>query len=358
MVTRHNDRLTSIKARLALRLATALGRIGDVLPVGLGYWLSDRCGDVIFAFTPKYRGNVRANLAHVTGFPETSPEVRRLVRRVFQYSSRNFFDLMRVSHLSDDDLRAAVIGSKESWERLDRVRAAGKGGIVVSAHFGAFDFTGQAIYSNGYPIIPLTTRTVPEPVYQVVTRLRQSHGLDIEEANPRGVRRVLSAVRRGEFAGLMADRDFFHNGVPVEFFGAMTSLPGGPARIARDTGAPIILVFTKRLSKGYVLTVDEPFHVEKTDDAGRDVSLAMARVVRCFESQIRENPEQWVMFQRVWSDAESPVVQPAVATLEKSLRQVMMEPDQPAPTAAGSTAGAAMPTAVSGEPPVRLDHDL
>ncbi len=357
MVTKRNNRGPSIKTRLALRFATTLGRIGEILPVGVGYWLSDRCGDVIFAFTPRYRGNVRANLAHVMGLPETNPEVRRNVRRVFHCSSRNFFDLMRVSHFSDDDLRAAVFCSKESWERLDRVREAGKGGIVVSAHFGAFDFTGQTIFSNGYPIIPLTTRTVPEPIYQVVSLLRQSHGLNIEEANSRGVRKVLAALRRGEFAGLLADRDFFHTGIPIEFFGSMTSLPPGPARIARDTGAPIILVFTKRFSKGYVLTVEEPFHVEKTSDVDRDVSLAMARVVRCFERLIRESPEQWVMFQRVWPDGDVTATQPTVPTLEKSLRQVMMESDHTAPSAVGTIAGAPMPTAVSGEQPVRLDHE-
>jgi lauroyl/myristoyl acyltransferase len=357
MQNRRSDSPPSLKARLALRLAMTLGSIGQLLPVAIGYWLSDRCGDLIYTFSPKYRGNVRANLAHVTGMPETSAEVRRLARRVFHYSARNFFDLMRVSHLTDDDLRAAVIGSKESWERLDRLRDAGKGAIVVSAHFGAFDYTGQAIFTNGYPIIPLTTRTVPEPVYQVVTHLRQSHGLVVEEANGRGVRRVLGAVRRGEFAGLLADRDFFHNGISVEFFGAKTTLPPGPARIARDTGAPIVLAFTKRLSNGYVLTVEEPFTVERTENADRDISLAMARVVRIFERQIRESPEQWVMFQRVWPEAEAVAPTTEPTTIEKTLAQMMMDAD---PTSAGSAAapaGAPFSIALGADPAAQTDPE-
>ncbi len=360
METRRKNAPFAIKTRLALRLAMILGSIGQLLPVSVGYWLSDRCGDAMYALSPKYRRNVRANLTHVTGLSETSAEVRHLARRVFHYSARNFFDLMRVSHLTDDDLRQAVIGSKESWERLDRVRAGGKGGIVVSAHFGAFDYTGQAIFTNGYPIIPLTTRTVPEPVYQVVTHLRQSHGLDVEEANSRGVRRVLGAVRRGEFAGLLADRDFFHNGIPVEFFGAMTTLPSGPARIARDTGASIVLVFTKRLSNGYVLTVEEPFEVERTDDAERDINLAMARIVRLFERQIRENPEQWVMFQRVWPDALQPDSETArlgEGVVDVGVTPVMLEPEQVRAGAATSTAGAAMTVALGAESPPRTEPD-
>ena len=289
-----------LKSRAAFSLASGLGRFSTLFPISVGYWLSDRVGDLVWALFRAYRANVRSNLSRAMGMPDESREVRRVSRKVFQYSARNFFDLMRVALLSDDELRAAVYGSKESWERLEGARQAGKGGIIASAHFGAFDYTGQSIFIHGYPIISLTTRTVPEFIYRVVTLLRQSHGLTIEEATPAGVRHVLGAIRRGEFAGLITDRDFFQNGVEVTFFGEKTTLPAGPARIARDSGAPILAVFTKRLSKGYILTVEEPFYVERTEDARRDIQLAMQKIVAIFERQIRESPEQWVMFQRVW----------------------------------------------------------
>jgi len=300
-----------LKTRLAYFIASALGRFSKLFPISVGYWLSDRCGDVTWALSPGYRANVQSNLSHATDLPATHREIRRLTRRVFQYSARNFFDLMRIALLTDDELRAAVYGSKESWDRLEAARVAGKGGIIASAHFGAFDYTGQSIFTHGYPIIPLTTRTVPEFIYRVVTLLRRSHGLTIEEATPSGVRHVISAIRRGEFAGLLSDRDFFQNGVEVEFFGKPTTLPPGPARIARDTGAPILAVFTKRLSKGYILTVDEPFFVKRSDDPQRDIREAMQQIVHIFERQIRESPEQWVMFKRVWPTGSN---QPVPAT--------------------------------------------
>jgi KDO2-lipid IV(A) lauroyltransferase len=298
------------KTRLAFFVASALGRFSKLFPTSIGYWLSDRCGDLTWALSPGYRVNVRANLSHAMDLPDSHREVRRLTRKVFQYSARNFFDLMRVALITDDELRAAVYGSKESWDRLEAARVAGKGGIIASAHFGAFDYTGQSIFTHGYPIIPLTTRTVPAFIYRVVTLLRKSHGLTIEEATPSGIRHILAAIRRGEFAGLLADRDFFQNGIEVEFFGEKTTLPPGPARIARDTGAPILAAFTKRLSKGYILTVDEPFFVQRSEDPQRDIQEAMQRVVTIFERQIRESPEQWVMFQRVWPQIRSqPVAQ-------------------------------------------------
>jgi len=313
---RRSSGVPDLKSRAAYYLASGMGRFSTLFPISVGYWLSDRFGDAVWALFPAYRANVRSNLSHAMGMSAESREVRRLSRRVFQYSARNFFDLMRVALLSDDELRAAVYGSKESWGRLEAARKAGKGGIIASAHFGAFDYTGQSIFIHGYPIISLTTRTVPEFIYRVVTLLRKSHGLTIEEATPAGVRHVLGAIRRGEFAGLITDRDFFQNGVEVTFFGEKTTLPAGPARIARDSGAPILAVFTKRLSKGYILTVEEPFFVERTDDARRDIRQAMQKIVAIFERQIRESPEQWVMFQRVWPSTTRRSASPADKPVE------------------------------------------
>ena len=99
MRTHRNQHQPAIKTRLALLLASVLGSIGEFLPVAVGHWICDRCGDLIYALTPKYRRNVRSNLSHVTGLDERSREVGRMARRVFRNSARNFYDLVRVSRL-------------------------------------------------------------------------------------------------------------------------------------------------------------------------------------------------------------------------------------------------------------------
>ena len=39
---------------------------------------------------------------------------------------------------------------------------------------------------------------------------------------------------------LLCDRDIGGGGIPVEFFGEPTTLPGGPATLALRTGAPVL----------------------------------------------------------------------------------------------------------------------
>jgi lauroyl/myristoyl acyltransferase len=292
----------TLKVRLSVYCAWLLSRCCCLLPKSVGYWIADRCGDLVSSLFPTYRRNVGSNIATVLGSDGMPDQVHRLTRQVFRTSGRNFLDLLHVPHYSSGSLRASVSVSEESWGRLDQVIHAGQGGIIVTAHFGAFDYVGQIFWANGYPLTMLAARTVPEFIYTGVNHLRTSRGARLEEVTPGGVRRVMMALKRGELIGILADRDFYQNGLPVTFFGRETTLPIGPVRMARDTSAPILAVFAKRLKHRYQLVIEPPFHVDKTGDAERDIRNALQRIASIFERTIREAPEQWVMFQRVWPE--------------------------------------------------------
>lgn len=308
----------TLKVRLSVFCAWLLSQCVRVLPKRVSYWIADRCGDIVFALFPTYCQNVGSNIAQVLGAGASPEQVRRVARQVFRNSARNFVDLLHVPHTSPERLRASVAVSEESWRHLDQVVAAGRGGIIVTAHFGAFDYVGQIFWANGYPLTSLVTRTVPEFIYTGVTYLRESRGARLEQVTPGGLRRVLSALKRGELIGILADRDFFQNGVPVTFFGKETTLPPGPVRMARDTGAPILASFNRRLKHGHQLVLSQPFYVEKTKDAEEDIRLALQRLAGMFERAIHESPEQWVIFQRVWPErpAQSVRVFPVGSPLE------------------------------------------
>ncbi|HET7034998.1 MAG TPA: hypothetical protein VFI42_04885 [Thermomicrobiaceae bacterium] len=281
-------------------LARALGWFAGMTPRALGYWFAERAADLLRLILPTYRKNVAANLSRVLGVAADDAAIAPLSREVFRTSARNFFDLLSLPHVSDARLHRAVRVAPESWERLDRALSLGRGALAVTAHFGAFDYVGQLVAMEGYNVTALTTRTVPEFIYSTVTHLRSCRGMALAEATPGGVRRALLAVRRGGVVVLLADRDFHQSGEPIDFFGRPTTLPVGPARLARDTGAPILLMFTRRRGLGYDFVLEEPFTVERTEDAARDIRVAMGRIVAHFEQVIRADPAQWVMFQEVW----------------------------------------------------------
>jgi lauroyl/myristoyl acyltransferase len=289
------------KLRLAIWLARAFSRFLWLFSRRTLYLIADAGGLLIYMLFPTYRENVRSNVSHVLGPDASEREIRRTTRNVFRTSARNFADLTRVPHLTSEQLLKSIHIEPECAEILDRVSSSGKGAVLVTAHFGAFDYVGQILWLRGYDVTLLTARTVPEFIDAGVTYLRGSRGARMEPATPGGVRRVLMALKRGRLIGIVADRDFFQNGKPVSFFGTETTLPPGPIRIARDSGAPVVPVFARRVGGGYVMHVEEPFTVEKTGDSDEDIRRGLARLVEVFERQLKSAPDQWVMFQRVWT---------------------------------------------------------
>lgn len=290
-----------LKLKIAIYLARMISRCFWLFNLGFLYRLADLGGFLFYLLFPTYRENVKSNISHVLGPDASEREVRRVTRSAFRTSARNFADLTRVPHISQDRFLESVRTSPGALATLDEVARSGRGGVLVTAHYGAFDYVGQIIWLNGYSLTLLTARTVPEFIDAAISYLRGSRGARMEPATPGGLRRVLSALKRGELIGIVADRDFFQNGKPVTFFGQRTTLPPGPIRIARDSGAPIIPTFARREQAGYFLEVEEPFMVPKTSDVDADVQLGLERLVSVFERHLRAAPDQWVMFQRVWT---------------------------------------------------------
>jgi KDO2-lipid IV(A) lauroyltransferase len=316
-----HERPRELRYKLAVQLANVVSRIVSRMPDRLRDWLADRAGDVWIRSTPVYRANVIANLGQVMG-PETPrPVLETMARGIFRMSARNFAELLRLRHLSPAELIALVPLSAADLAVLRAAQARGQGVIIATAHMGPFDLLGHAIAAQGVPMTVITGRTTSRFVFDAVTHLRHSHELRMVEPTPGGVRRVVKALRQGEIAGFLADYDFFQNGIRMSFFGRETTMPPGPIRIARDTGALVVPMFPHRTGNRYELTVGEPFEVAKTRDVDADVAAGMEILKSRLEEGIGANPDQWVLFQRAWPLEPSPPVRvfPVGSPLESEL---------------------------------------
>lgn len=321
-----------LRHRLSIAVAVAVSRVVAALPGPLRRWSADRVGYLWWRLAPTYRANVAANLARAMG-PEASPAtVGTATRRIFRLSAHNFADLLRLPHTGREELVRSVRLVEGDWAVFDRALAQGRGVVLMTAHLGAFEFVGHALTARGYPLTSVTGRTTSRFLFDAVTHLRGSRGMRLVEATPGGVRRVIQALRRGEVAAFLADYDFFQNGRPVVFFGRETTLPPGPIRIARDTGALVVGSFARRTEDGYALSLAEPFEVEKTADLEADIERGMARALAVLERAIGATPDQWVMFQQVWPSAPAdpvrvfPVGSPLESELLRRVDAVLPEP--------------------------------
>ena len=302
------ERPRELRYKLATAIARIVSRVVAWMPDRLRDGIADRAGDIWIRCTPVYRANVIANIGQVLG-PETSrPELEAKARKIFRMSARNFGELLRLRHLTPEELIALVPLSAQDVAVLRDARARGQGVIIATAHMGPFDLLGHAIAAQGVPMTVITGRTTSRFLFDAVTHLRHSHQVKMVEPAPGGVRRVIRALRQGEIAGFVTDYDFFQNGIRMPFFGRETTLPPGAIRIARDTGALIIPMFPHRGPDGYQLTVGASFQVPKTRDIDADVKAGMEVLKSRLEAGIGAHPDQWVLFQRAWPLAAAPSI--------------------------------------------------
>lgn len=295
------------KQWLSRAVADGGGWLVTKVPLAIGYRFADVVGNVLYRYASGYRANVIDNLRHVVGADADLDELRRLARKTFRHSARNFYDLLRVRRISSAELEKStvLIGS---WETVDRALERGRGVIFVTGHVGAFDYAAQVIPLHGYHCVLVTVRTVAEFIHDIVTYLRASKGFDLEEPSAGGLRRLMRALRQGHTIGLASDRDFLRNGMPVDFFGERTTLPVGAARLALETGAAIVTVICRRHRTRQTFTIEEPIWLERTGDPDADLARGLRHIAGILERHIRPSPEQWVMFQRVWPATPPPAI--------------------------------------------------
>jgi KDO2-lipid IV(A) lauroyltransferase len=307
--------------RLSIVLAEFFSWVFWLIPRPLRYFLADRIGDLFRVNTNTYRDNVIANISQVLGDSANEQRIHSAVVSIFRTSARNFTDLITMPRERRAELIRRLAVTRGSWEQVDEAVALGKGVILVAGHLGCFDFVGQAFWARGYKLTIVTGRTTSRFIFDGVTHLRGSRGSRMVEPTPSGVRQVIRALRQGECAVFVADRDFFQNGRDVTFFGRRTTLPPGPVRIARDTGATVIPIMPRRTPRGHEIQILEGFTVPKTGDLEADMDQGFARLIDALEYGIRGSVDQWVMFQRVWPETPPPAVRvfPIGSPLESEL---------------------------------------
>jgi KDO2-lipid IV(A) lauroyltransferase len=281
----------AVEAWLARGVASAAARRPWPAVLSLGA----RIGDV--ARTLGLRRRVAEdNLERA--FPEREAAWRaRVLAEHYRELGRVFVEYPRLAelvHAAD----GVVVAEVRGVEHLDAARAAGRGAILLGAHYGNFELVG-AWCGQRHPL-DFVVKPLSNPrVEAMLVEQRRRAGVG-QIALGSGVRRVYAALRANRWVALVADQDARRHGVFVPFLGRPASTPIGPAELSLRTGAPIVMGFTERLADGRQrLTIHPPLWPEASHDADA-VRALTARHVAALETVVRANPAPWFWLHRRW----------------------------------------------------------
>ncbi len=175
-------------------------------------------------------------------------------------------------------------------ERIEALRAQGRGIVFLTPHLGCFEVTAQAYAARFGRITVLYRPARKEWLRDLVANSRKRENMDAVPTTLAGVRQMLRALRAGEAVGLLPDQVPPHGlGVWAPFFGRDAYTMTLPARLAQQTGAALLLAWGERLprGRGYVVHL-QPWEGELPRDplqAAAQVNAAMERLVRAGAQQ-------------------------------------------------------------------------
>ncbi len=268
------------------RFVFALMWLAHWMPLAVLAAVGNLVGSAAFWLIPERRRVTRINLAKC--FPDMEAGRReRLARAHFRVFMRSFVEHALLWWAPRARIMKLV--RVEGMEHLDALK--GKPVILAAPHFVGLD----AAYTRlgcEIAIAGLYARQ-KNPAYDALLfRGRTRFGLS--EAIPRqaGVRAVLASIRSGRPFYYAPDLDFGRrDAVFVPFFGVPAATITGVSRLARLTGARVLLCVTRMLpgGQGYVVTVQPALENFPTEDVQADTR----RVNALIEAHVLRMPEQY-----------------------------------------------------------------
>ena len=172
----------------------------------------------------------------------------------------------------------------EGQSVLDAARAGGRGVVILTPHIGSFEAAARGVARSG-PITVLYKPPRVEAVRHLGETGRKAPALMPVPASGAGVRGLLRALRRHECIGILPDQvPSDGDGVWAPFFGRPAYTMTLPQRLARLTGAPVLIAHGERLASGEGWVVR--FEALAGDPSPEAINRAM-------EALIRRVPDQY-----------------------------------------------------------------
>jgi lauroyl/myristoyl acyltransferase len=192
-----------------------------------------------------------------------------------------------------------IISRIDGVEHLRQAHEAGKGALIVTAHFGLFELGGLLLAQHGYDGVVLT---YPEPSAALTewrAAFRRRWNVDTLEVGTDSFAflQIAERLRRGEFITTLIDRPSPGGDFPVRLPGGTARFSTGILLLAAHGGWPVIPAAMARQADGsYHSQVFAPIEIRERGSREETLGVYSQQLADLFLPVLRAHPEQWYQF--------------------------------------------------------------
>lgn len=255
-------------------------------------------GILYYRFIKKQRE--RAIRQMMAGLSISREEAKKLVKASFVNLATNVFEILYMPRLNEKNFHEYI--EIEHLERMKAALAEGHGVVVLTGHVGTWEWLSAAFTLSGLPVTAIAKPQPNEQYTRVLNDLRATIHVEIFSRGTSELLAAARALKQGKILGFLADQDAGPGGAFIDFLGRPASTPMGPAVFARKFNAPVLPAFILRKKDGrHRVVIGEALRYEDHGDTDRDLYDFTVKMTRILERVVRENPTQWLWFQKRWN---------------------------------------------------------
>jgi len=228
--------------------------------------------------------------------PSLSERERRdLLARFYRHFAWSTVECLRLGRAPAE--APGCFAPSDAEERLFALVREGGGVLFLTAHIGNWEalaaWLADRLASRGREMAAIVRDPDdPEEAAILEARRRRFGLIPFDRTVP--MTRVAGFLRRGGFLGILADQHGGHEGVPVPFFGTLTSSAVGPGALALSARVPLIPIWSERVGPfRHRVRFGDPLPVERLASREETLRKAAEASNRAIEAMVRSAPEQW-----------------------------------------------------------------
>jgi len=269
------------------------------LPRKMGLKLFGFIGYLWYLFDKKRKKKAFKNISTKFDPAIDKKEANKLILKSFSHFCQSMFELLWSTHmdLENSDKWFEVQGK----DILKKVKQSNKATFFITSHFGIWELLIPFLENE-----KINWHSVYQPIKPAIfDRFMKEKRLRFKTGNlfplNKALEGILNAFNKNETVALVIDKRVpAEKGVVANFFGSRIIVNKNIAKLALQTGVPVVPFFLVRQKNHYRVIFKPEIPIEKTGDDIKDIETATQQFITVIEEVIREYPEQFPWFYNRW----------------------------------------------------------
>lgn len=271
----------------------------NILPQKWAYGIGRGIGKLLYKIK-SLRNTVLSGLKKAYKTEKTEEEIRDIAKKCCIHWGISLIEYMRLYKINNRGSIDKHAVHKPASDLIKSKLSEGKGCLVISGHFGMWEYMGAGLSHSGIPLNVIMRPLDNRILDKFVSKIRSSFGtvnIPKKQFKP-----MIKAIKNNEaLVFLMDQNSISKSSVFVPFFGEPASTSTGVVWfLKRFKDTPVVMVYPYRDKDNIHRNIAEEVKIIHCDDYDEFAVKNMANMTALIEKYVRMRPEQWMWLHPRW----------------------------------------------------------